>query len=143
MVTLAAGTMLLALLAGIISVHGLTDGDAVLLVSDWLLDTARPLLAEDHAFPAYFDRTRLFGIATLAVMMLLAWCALRWRIRGAGRELDRRVPSSSLSPVADATGIPALVAAFATLGITGVTWLDAIRGSMLLSAAIVIVFSIL
>ncbi|HTL32980.1 MAG TPA: hypothetical protein VL326_07640, partial [Kofleriaceae bacterium] len=142
MVTLAAGTMLLATLAGIISVHGLANGYAVLLVSDWLLDAARPLLSEDHAFPAYFDRTRLFGIATLGVMMLLAWFALRWRIRGAGRELELRLPSSSVSPVADAASIPALVAALATIGVTGVRWLDAIRGSMLLSAAIVIVFAV-
>ncbi|HEY5920579.1 MAG TPA: hypothetical protein VIV11_02865, partial [Kofleriaceae bacterium] len=145
MVTLAAGTMLLALLAGIISVHGLANGYAVLIVSGWLLEIGRPLLVEANALPAWLDRTRFIGIAVLAVMMLFTWCVLRWRLRTNERESSLRMPSSGLMALNDSGGPAAIVAALSTLGLAGSlpVWIDSTRGSLWLSVACVIPFAVI
>src|SRR5262249_16925720 len=71
MVTLAAGTMTLAVIAGMISVHGLGNGYGALLVSGWLAPFLWSLVVDPLSTIARFDRDRLFSLALVVAMMLI------------------------------------------------------------------------
>jgi len=142
MTSLTAGTLLLAALAGIITVHGLGNGYGMLLTSGFVIATARPILDG----PAHFlDRPHLFGACVLAAIAAITWAMLRMRVRGDDRQLALRLPTSSIAPLSDAGGLAIIVGTLAAVGLGEslfdvMAWVDRTRGSTLVYFALVVGF---
>lgn len=103
MLSLVAGSLLLAVIAGVISEHGLGNGYGVLMASAIALDLI-PNLELVNPVTAEFA----LGVVTFAAIVVAASCVLRWRV-GDGKQPALRVPSSGLSPLADSGAFISLV----------------------------------
>ena len=113
MVSLAAGTLLLAVVAGMISVHGLGNGYALLLVTSWLM----PLVWKTYRDPGmWLDDFQLIHVVGLVAMCFLARALLRLRVERDDREAAMCLPSSSIAPLTDGGGLAYLLVTLVTLG---------------------------
>ncbi|HEV7559004.1 MAG TPA: hypothetical protein VGO00_26205, partial [Kofleriaceae bacterium] len=118
MVSLAAGTALLAAIAGMIREHGLGNGYGALLV-------AAPVML----FLSRIDDDPdliVSGYGTLAAVVVIALataCVLRWRIGGNERQPELRVPSSGFAAASPLGGIGYVVAVIIGLPL-GIAWPD-------------------
>lgn len=132
MATLAGGTLVLAVVAGMIREHGLGNGYGVLVLSGWLIALAHG----PFSFAYALGLVATIAIAGLAVAVLL------WRI-GGEREAQLRVPSSGLAPLADAGAI--IVLLLSTLGIGSLLpdslagWVMALHGRAALALGLAVV----
>ena len=110
--SLAAGTMLLGALAGLIREHGLGNDYGALLVGGALLDVVRPVLDGPVSLADLLDGGHALGLAALAVIAALTAGAMRWRIAGdvviATTDDDRapalRLPASGVAPIGNGGG---------------------------------------
>jgi hypothetical protein len=105
--SLAAGTMLLTVVAGLIREHGLGNGYGALVTSQSLLIWCG---AADQAIPL----PDAFALGLVAVMTA---CVLRWRVAGGDREPALRVPSSGLEVLSSLGGIGLAVTSLASMGL--------------------------
>lgn len=105
--SLAAGTMLLTVIAGAIREHGLGNGYGALLAS-----TAALALIENAIDLGGLPAHGLAGLLGIAAVAAVTWCGLRWRVGPTGdRGVVLRVPSSGIRPLSELGGIGYLVAA--------------------------------
>jgi hypothetical protein len=121
--SLAAGTMLLTVIAGMISEHGLGNGYGAVLASTAALSL----------FPQ-LDRIELAAVVVIAAATA---CLLRWRIPGGDREPELRVPTSGLTGAAAFGGVAATVTALLALLPTKSAadvqgWFDVLRAPWLM-----------
>lgn len=101
MISLVSGSLLLAVIAGVISEHGLGNGYGVVIAAGIALD-----LIPDLDVVAI--RELALGVVTFAAMTTAAMFVLRWRIVE-GRQPALRVPTSGLSPLADSGAFISLI----------------------------------
>ena len=125
--TLVAGTLLLAGLAGVVSTHGLGNGYGAVLVAGGLLHLAH--------------RHTVVGVVAFAAIAIATAGALRWRIG----EARLRVPSCGLVPLSDAGGFAFAILALGKLGLDGVLfeptgWLRDLRANHWVVLALVLAF---
>jgi SecD-like export protein len=125
--SLVAGTLLLAGLAGVVSTHGLGNGYGAVMVAGGLIH-----LAHRHTLP---------GVVAFAAIAIATAGALRWRIG----EARLRVPSCALVPLSDAGGFAFAVLALGKLGLDGVLfeptgWLRDLRANHWVVLALVLAF---
>ncbi len=123
--TLAAGTMLLGALAGVIREHGLGNGYGAILVGGALIEVPALLGVGDG--PRAFGRTQVLGLVALAAIAALTAAALRWRIGDPAGDDARdergprmpplRVPASGIAPLSDAGGLATLLGLLAAFGL--------------------------
>ncbi|MDB4954295.1 MAG: protein-export rane protein SecD [Myxococcales bacterium] len=114
--SLATGTLLLALVAGLVREHGLGNGYGVLLVFGWMLDLSPPLIEDPLSFLDWFDVPHLFGLILLAAMVACTGCVLRWRFHGGEREPALRAPSTGVAPLGYA-GLVFVIGALTAMGL--------------------------
>jgi hypothetical protein len=95
MLSITAGTLLLAIVAGLISEHGLGNGYGVVIATGIGLE-----LVPDTYFVDPFSVEFVFCVCTFVAMIAAAMFVLRWRVANA-REPALRIPLSGLSPLAD------------------------------------------
>ncbi|HEU0035628.1 MAG TPA: hypothetical protein VFQ53_33685 [Kofleriaceae bacterium] len=107
--SLAAGTSLLAIVAGMIREHGLGNGYVALIVSGTLLSLGRQVVE------GAVDGTFVLGVVTIAVVAVIAAGVLRWRV-GRDGEAHLLVPSSGATPLSDGGGIGLVFALGSVLG---------------------------
>lgn len=96
MLSLAAGTLLLAIVAGLVTEHGLGNGYGVILASAIVLD----LIPRLDALSA---RYALELVVFLAIAVAGA-AVLRWRI-GEGKQPTLRLPTSGVAPLGNAAAL--------------------------------------
>ena len=101
--SLMVGTLLLAVIAGMITEHGLGNGYAVLLVTELVFDFGRPLFTEGLGLDYYLDGTTKLGMVTALLIAIATVFVLRWRVS------IFRVPTSGVSPLADSASLIFLV----------------------------------
>lgn len=114
MVTLAAGTMGLALIAGLIREHGLGNGYAALLATGYLFELAAPYTREGYANAYHFVTTETLvgGVGGIAIAFATR-ALLRWRV-------DKlRLPTCGVTPLGDSQAIIMLLVMLASLGLSG------------------------
>ncbi len=117
MISVTAGTLLLAIVAGVISEHGLGNGYGVLAVSATVLD-----ILPDLDFVNPFTAQYALGLVIFAAIVTAAMFVLRWRVTEA-RQPALRLPTSGLSPLADSGAFIALL--FSLTGVASSTlWFD-------------------
>ncbi len=109
--TLAAGPMLLAILASLITSRGLGNGYAVLIAVAFLWSI--PWFEFPGESGAGLVRTAI-AIAIIATITLVV---LGWRVRGPGRA-PIPLPASGAIPLHDGGGAVAVLATLAALGVT-------------------------
>jgi len=114
MVSLAGGTMILAVVAGMISVHGLGNGYGVMIVTGWLVSIFWRIYDKPND---WIDRSHLLGLVFFAAMCLLARALFRARVESHEREAAMCLPSSSIAPLSDIGGLAYLVFLLAALGL--------------------------
>jgi preprotein translocase subunit SecY len=123
--TLAAGPMLVAVLASTISTRGLGNGYAVMFVAAWLWSI--PWF--DLTANAQLVLAATIVVATVAITLGM----LGWRVRAPGR-VAVPLPASSIAPIHDGGGALALIGTISALGVTLPYWvLDKVatlRGSL-------------
>ena len=118
--SLTCGTLLLALVAGVISEHGLGNGYGVLIASAALLGLGT--LAQDDKLTSSSVPAGLALASTVAI----TWVLLRWWVddsndeEGAAR-VALRVPTSGLSPLAQGGGLLLVLGALGSVGVRGRT----------------------
>jgi preprotein translocase subunit SecY len=112
--TLAAGPMLLAVLASTISTRGLGNGYAVMFVAAWLWSI--PWF--DLTANAQLALTAAIVVATVAITLGV----LGWRVRAPGR-VAVPLPASSIAPIHDGGGAIALIGTLSALGVTLPYWI--------------------
>jgi preprotein translocase subunit SecD len=122
MLTLATGTMLLGMIAGMIRAHGLGNGYGVLFCSAALLKFIAPMIDEPMAIPYIFDRGMALGLVTLAAIVIATAHMLRWRIGGGEREAELRIPSSGVAPLSDGGGLVFVILTLSGLGLGVALW---------------------
>ncbi len=103
MISLVAGTLLLAVIAGVISEHGLGNGYGVVMTAAIALE-----LIPDTDVVNPLTAPFALGVVTFAAIVTAACFVLRWRI-GDGKQPALRVPSSGLSPLADSGAFVSLL----------------------------------
>ncbi len=103
MISLVAGTLLLAVIAGVISEHGLGNGYGVMMAAAIALELI-PNTDVVNPFTAQFA----LGVVAFGTIVTAACFVLRWRV-GEGKQPALRVPSSGLSPLADSGAFISLV----------------------------------
>lgn len=138
--SLAAGTMLLAVVAGVIREHGLGNGYAALIVSGFALDVAAPYLREGFdpkAIWILLQRGTLLGLAGAIAIAAATRALLRWRVG------ELRTPTCGLAPVSDIGGLMLVPVLLASLGFGEVLWtvlarVYELRASLAWSIAIVL-----
>lgn len=122
--SLAGGTMILLAAAAIVRWRGLGNGYGALYAFGFLLTlrdhVKAPLLSGEHV---------IGGMGLIAIAVAFG-VALRWRVA------HRRIPSSSIAPLADAGGVIAIVALLSLFPITeaiqrAVDWSVYLRGHAL------------
>jgi hypothetical protein len=149
--TVAAGVLVLWVLAGLVSRHGLGNGISVILVAGvlgvpgslWSMRQARPDSVDGGGSVA------LFAVAICAIVVVTSR-VLRTRVGG---PLGLRLPTSGIIPVAEANALLALPASILALGgMTGAmagaaAWMpgmpDGIAIRLALVAALAVGFSLL
>jgi hypothetical protein len=132
MVTLSAGTLLLSVVAGMISEHGLGNGYGVLLAGPAIIKVAETVAAAPVFSDQLFDRGHALALITLVAIVLATAETLRWRIPGGEREADLRTPSSGFVPLGDPGTMTFALVALAGLGFGAATadvmgWTAALR----------------
>ncbi|HEY6039565.1 MAG TPA: hypothetical protein VIV58_35035, partial [Kofleriaceae bacterium] len=134
---LAAGPMLLAVLASVISTRGLGNGYAVMFVTAWLW--AIPWL--DLPVNAELLLAAAIVVATVAITLGV----LRWRVRAPGR-VALPLPASSIAPIHDGGGALALIGTLSALGVTLPYWvLDkaaTLRGNLTLGLGVLAIATV-
>ena len=95
MISVTAGSLLLAIVAGLISEHGLGNGYGVLAVTAVVLD-----IIPDLDFVDPFTAEYALGLVVFAAIVTAATFVLRWRVTEA-RQPALRLPTSGMSPLAD------------------------------------------
>jgi len=106
--SLAAGTMLLTVIAGLIREHGLGNGYAALVTSQSVFVWMGAVDGDAVPLPDAF---------ALGLVAAMTACVLRWRIAGGAREPALRVPSSGLLVLSSLGGIGAALTALASMGL--------------------------
>jgi hypothetical protein len=105
--TLVAGTCLLALVAGLVTEHGLGNGYAALLASSFLLDVLDPFFREGiDGFPYYVRalwHPFLLGLVATFAIALATRALLRRRVD------DVALPTSGIAPFGDSASVIALL----------------------------------
>jgi hypothetical protein len=114
--SVAGGTMILLAAAAIVRWRGLGNGYGALYAVGFLTTLHTPVLTMQHA--------------ALLIIAIIFGVALRWRVA------HRRIPSSSIAPLADAGGVIAIVALLSLLPIAetlqrAVDWSVYLRGHAL------------
>jgi hypothetical protein len=130
--SLATGTVLLGVVAGLIREHGLGNGYGALLASGSVLVLLQPIF-RDPEIATTVGLPDLSSMVTAVVIAAATACVLRWRIAGEPREPELRVPISGISPVSDAGGLVTVIAGLSALGLGVALW-DAIDWVMALRA---------
>lgn len=108
--SLAAGTLVYAIVAHVIRRWGLANGYGALLAGSWLVGmvwpwlTAGPLVSLPH----------LFGAALILFVAVTVVAVLRWRVGSVG-EASLRVPVPGIVPASDAGGLALLFVLLASL----------------------------
>ncbi|MEO8548899.1 MAG: hypothetical protein ABI678_02975, partial [Kofleriaceae bacterium] len=109
--TIAAGPMVLAILASAITNRGLGNGYAVLFVFVWLWRNPwwdfSDVAASELALAAL----------TIALSAVIGYALLGWRVASPGR-VAVPLPSASVAPLHDGGGVLALVGTLTALGVT-------------------------
>ena len=105
MVTLVSGTLVLAIVAGMIREHGLGNGYGALLLAGTAIEVGRQLLERGTLIDAATVGWVAVAIAIVAATVVL----LRWRVDG------MRLPTSGLSPLGDAPAVAAMFGILAML----------------------------
>ncbi len=130
---LAAGPMLLALLASLISTRGLGNGYAVMFVVGWLW--ALPWL--ELTANSKLVLAAAIILATVAITLGM----LAWRVRAPGR-VAVPLPASSIAPIHDGGGALALIGTLSALGVVVPRWvLDkaaTLRGNLTLGLVVLV-----
>ncbi|MBA3498747.1 MAG: hypothetical protein H0T65_00120, partial [Deltaproteobacteria bacterium] len=112
MLSLATGTMLLAIIAGLIREHGLGNGYAVLMTTSFLFEVAQPYLIDgpENAHH-YVSKGTLLGLVGALCIAVATRAMLRWRVE------QLRLPTSGITPVNDMGGILMAVVLLTSLGL--------------------------
>jgi hypothetical protein len=110
MSSLAAGTMLLAVVAGMIREHGLGNGYGVVITTSAVLAIAHRVL--DGGAPV----NAALGLALVIVLAAITTAVLRWRVGEPGAA-ELVVPSSGIAPLSDAGGLVVIVATLSAFGL--------------------------
>ena len=108
MLSLAAGTMLLTVIAGLIREHGLGNGYGALVTSQALFTWCGAIDGYPAPLPDAFS---------LGLVAAMTACVLRWRVAGGDREPALRVPSSGLEVLSSLGGIGVAVTSLASMGL--------------------------
>ncbi|HEY6174620.1 MAG TPA: hypothetical protein VIX73_09265, partial [Kofleriaceae bacterium] len=127
MASLAAGTLLLVIVAGLIRQHGLGNGYAAVILSAWAI----PLVY--RVFEPTPDDA--LGLVTLVAIGAATMGLLRMRI-AEDRAAALRVPSSGMIPLSTAHGIAAAWS-LVTLGLVGADQIGAFRGAFHLPSVMI------
>ncbi len=122
--SLAAATMLLAVVAGLIREHGLGNGYGALLASATLILVLRPVLDEPADAVMTFGVRHLLALVTAAVIAVATAAVLRWRIAGAEREPDLRLPTTGITPLSGVGGLLVVIMTLSAMGL-GLAFYDA------------------
>ncbi len=117
MLSLATGTMLLAIVAGMIREHGLGNGYGVLLASAWLIALASPFTSDPSRVPHVLAQGSGLGVITMIAIVLGTASLLRWRVAGGDREPALRGPTSGMLPINETMGLLYLTATLSALGL--------------------------
>jgi hypothetical protein len=117
MMALAVGTLLLAVIAGMIREHGLGNGYGVITASGVAIHVFGPLLDDPDAFFGMLSRGRVLGAATLIVIAVATVYVLRWRIATRDREPALRLPTCGISPLGDTGGLVTLIGVLSAVGL--------------------------
>jgi hypothetical protein len=139
MLTLAAGTMLLALLAGVIREHGLGNGYAVLMTTSFVLAIIEPYIVEGpENFYHFVTKSTLLGILGAVCIAVATRALLRWRVE------QLRMPTSGLAPIMDTSAIVVMFVALSALGLGEPLYgvmerIGAIRGSLVWTLVMLVV----
>jgi hypothetical protein len=142
MLTLATGTLLLGVVAGMISEHGLGNGYGVLVVGVAIIKLAGPLVTTPARIEEVLDRGHALGLITLLAIMIATAATLRWRITGGEREGALRVPSSGIVPLSDGGGLVFALVALAGVGLGSalkdmVRWMTTLQAHAWLGVALI------
>ncbi|MBS1124974.1 MAG: protein-export rane protein SecD, partial [Deltaproteobacteria bacterium] len=121
--SLVTATLLLAVVAGLVREHGLGNGYGVLLLAGSVLAVGGPIIDDPLGIALTRSSVDLLALATAVVIVAATACVLRWRITGAAREPDLRVPTSGVSPVTEAGGLMVILVTLSALGL-GVALFD-------------------
>lgn len=138
MFTIAAGPMLIAVLASTITNRGIGNGYAVLFVFAWLWRN------QWWDLPS-LGATELVRVAvTIILVVTIARALLAWRIASPGR-VAMPLPSASIAPLQDGGGVLMLIGTLSALGVTlPFSWLDAmqsIKHSLAIGVTVIVVFT--
>jgi len=126
MLSLAAGTMLLAVVAGLIREHGLGNGYAALIASGWLLDVTGTYTIEGFENALHYVTSgTLLGIVGAVGVALATRALLRWRIDGL------RLPTSGITPLSESGGLFLLLVMLTSLGIGDALYTTIVRANEL------------
>jgi len=112
--TLAAGPMVLAVLASVISTRGLGNGYAVMFVAAWLWAVPWCDLAANAKL--------VLAAAIILATVVITLGILGWRVRAPGR-VAVPLPASSIAPIHDGGGAIALIGTLSALGVTLPYWI--------------------
>lgn len=132
--SLAGGTMILLAAASIVRWRGLGNGYGALYAFGFVLSLRAhwngPLASGEHV---------LGGVALVGIALVFG-IALRWRVA------HRRIPSSSITPLADAGGVIAIVALLSLLPIAetlqrAVDWSVYLRGHALPFVGLIVILT--
>lgn len=115
MATLVTGTLVLAIVAGMIREHGLGNGYGALFLSGSVIEFLRIYIDEPTFVPELLVQDAL-GLVAIVVIGAITAAMLRWRI-GQGREPSLRVPTSGVSPLGDSQALAYLFALVSLLGL--------------------------
>ena len=107
--SLASGTLVLAVVAGMIREHGLGNGYGVVIVTSTLLGLVQPYVAEPGAWPDLLTRGHLLGFVTLTAIVIATANVLRWRVATGERESALRMPVTGVAPLRDTAALVFLV----------------------------------
>ena len=138
MLSLATGTVLLVIIAGVIREHGLGNGYAVLMTTSFVLEVLRGYTYEgiENAY-RYVSTGTLLGLIGAFGIALATRALLRWRVE------QVRMPTSGITPVSDTGGLLLVIIMLSSLGL-GETFLDVtyrlneIRASVVWSVVILV-----
>jgi hypothetical protein len=114
MASLVTGTLVLAVVAGMVREHGLGNGYGVIFLAGSLIDFLRIYVDEPTYAPELLARDAL-GLVAIVVIAAFTAAVLRWRV-APGREPALRLPTSGMSPIGDSL---ALAYAFALISMFG------------------------
>ena len=117
-ITMAAGTSLLVLVAGIIRDRGLGNGYAALFASTFFLDVAGAYLLEGfEGVPAYLKESgkgTVLGIIGAIGIAVGTRAMLRWRVGAL------RVPTSGIAPIGESAGLVFLIVMLSSFAFTNI-----------------------